>query len=924
MNAPATPTTPTATPTATRRCAYCDKQGLALLPVRYTLAPDDLKMPPLPAALLAQDSQPTPVIGPYRAITRQLRAGFLYVFDEKRNEWHKYLITEDGYYLRQAQVVDTTPPLRLSAQAASSAAALPPARQCLAPPCNDPGHREIASCITLRSPKEAGLVWLAFSDVEWTARILQQHASVATRRRHMRCLDVQAWLSGQHPHAQPLTQLAQTVAEYAPTLNANHFSSSAQPYTFRSNMTVGLLVAATQAQGTHPDNTRYAPLILAIDDPVGVCADLAARMDERIQHFLDAPQPVRHYKNFTPRRADLLAISATIEQLHQGIDQAAEDMMIQAARNSTNRFEVQGNLEENDYWARRPKDPARQYDYDMAWFRRQEERARRIEAGLYADPKDIENYQKVLWADYTGKFRHTDWQNWQKTFQTDLHTFSQRDIAPLGQMHRAWLTSTHMFNHMDCNYDDSDARSGRAYTTTLALCTAGTQNATDCLAQYTQWLDGSLTDKTNLLMRALVFNHSAQASHLASVLAQAQSRAREQARYLVRSPATLALPWDGLIGGFASIFGDLARDEAYLPLAFLFGGQSGAFSQHLNRLDGRISQTLLAWGVVHRTPIVSLEITGTIDEFEKMLNTALQYNLTETRIMGPMDMRQLRPTLQRRIEQHTRTGRIAGNPTEKPMVKRFNYALTEDVFKMVNEDSVLKNLPLEEKIDYVLKRVRTPQDVTRTELLRSSNTWKGTTLSFGLGLGALLFQQAALHQMEAGQPKAMMHQAREISWRMEAMQLFIFQSANDLVSKTLLLVNNLTRKTADELVMFFAKGFEYAAKLVGTAALGIGVWFDIANAWDAWHAGKPGLVMAYTASAAVGVGLALAMWFSWTGVGLILTAAMIGLGFLIAWLQTNRFQDWLERGYWGSIQNTEQFYINAETELKQFTLAGEG
>ncbi|WP_343124361.1 toxin VasX [Xanthomonas oryzae] len=45
-------------------------------------------------------------------------------------------------------------------------------------------------CITVKDAARATKVWLGFSDVTWTAAVLQKHADAAYRQAHMRCLDI--------------------------------------------------------------------------------------------------------------------------------------------------------------------------------------------------------------------------------------------------------------------------------------------------------------------------------------------------------------------------------------------------------------------------------------------------------------------------------------------------------------------------------------------------------------------------------------------------------------------------------------------------------------------------------------------------------------------------------------------------------------
>ncbi|OLI61812.1 toxin VasX, partial [Xanthomonas oryzae] len=72
--------------------------------------------------------------------------------------------------------------------------------------------------ITVKDAARATKVWLGFSDVTWTAAVLQKHADAAYRQAHMRCLDIAQWRAGgQLQHVSDFAELASRVAEYATT-----------------------------------------------------------------------------------------------------------------------------------------------------------------------------------------------------------------------------------------------------------------------------------------------------------------------------------------------------------------------------------------------------------------------------------------------------------------------------------------------------------------------------------------------------------------------------------------------------------------------------------------------------------------------------------------------------------------------------------
>lgn len=204
--------------------------------------------------------------------TRVLRSGYLYLYDEARRRWSAYFITEGAYF---------TP--------FEPGQPFPRALAATRGPCERKGHAELASCITIPSPRQATLVWLAFSDVEWTPKVLKLHQDAGYRARHMHRLDVARALQAP-PAGEPvraLSRVAETMAEYCPDTLGRAFGFSPHPWQTR----------AAQAQGMVDAAEKLMPgkgLVVALNDPAGMAAELAALMKANAEHFLDQGKRRRH------------------------------------------------------------------------------------------------------------------------------------------------------------------------------------------------------------------------------------------------------------------------------------------------------------------------------------------------------------------------------------------------------------------------------------------------------------------------------------------------------------------------------------------------------------------------------------------------------------------------------------------------------
>lgn len=80
------------------------------------------------------------------------------------------------------------------------------------------------------------------------------------------------------------------------------------------------------------------------------------------------------------------------------------------------------------------------------------------------------------------------------------------------------MTSPAMVAQFERNHDGKDPHAGIAYAKTMQLCIGSTQDKAACFDLYTQWLEGDVQDKENLLLRALILNLDKTAGDIASAM----------------------------------------------------------------------------------------------------------------------------------------------------------------------------------------------------------------------------------------------------------------------------------------------------------------------------------------------------------------------------------------------------------------------
>lgn len=571
-----------------QECQACDLVDLAILPLRYALAwngddvPGDHRAPTLSDKFSA--SYPDLGQVPAHYTLRLLRASYLYVFDEQANEWTAYEVDEAGY-LKPFDFFGKAPPPNTG---------LPHAI-----PCGRRAGQAMARCIKVRDPKQASRVWMAMTDTAWTEAVKQRHQDASYRKRHMRCIDVSQWVDGgtAQSHAAELGKVFKQVAEYALAAPERSFvdteyldsqsnqlgiSKTFQPVRARYSMALidspyslasadkgdflGLLWDKTPDA---PPPTPVAPMMVALEDPAGVAAELGAMMNGRLQALLNQKERLRP-----------LAVSAAIGQMREAVGQQHVYDAIELAD--------QGNNRQRDYIAQRTGSPALFADA----------------AALTLSAADLKSIRDKSWDSYAAKYKTGAQQAWQQQHEVDLAKLDKNVIAPLAQAHAQLLQSTGLRNHLACNYDPAHPHSGAGYQAVVTRCLAGTQDKTPCAELYQQWLRGDITDRNNLILRAYALN----LDEIADKVAEAAGSAGKLGE----------LPWDPLIGLYAQAGERIGQNGLTGNVATLIENTVGPFATLIGTMvDGTVSaglHALTALGVGADRPLQWVSTQATTRE----------------------------------------------------------------------------------------------------------------------------------------------------------------------------------------------------------------------------------------------------------------------------------------------------------------------
>lgn len=469
-----------------KACAVCDQQGLALMPLRYAVAQPATHSAPAIQAPFGEglESVPLPADNAHYTV-RHLRGGYLYVFNEVRGEWKAYVVTEDAY-LVEYDIHDKTPP---NPEGAS--------------PCSRMAQSAASRCVMISDADRAGAVWLGFSDVAWTERVLKRHHQQAFREKHMRRIDIGDWARSQgqsvQSHLAALSTARQSVAEYH--MPAEQEEAYADPLSLPGTSLKGVTVWRYKAfnyspQDFHNCHDELASFLasaqrsgkgvpaamVALMDPVGITLEVNALALGRVEQF--ERQDDRDWKKAT---------STAIQGLRQMLEEDAVATALQ--RHQSQRYATVEGM---------PLYPE--------WSEADRERNDLIFSSL--SPAQEQKARTDAWARYIDNYREADRIEFEEQLQVDLEHFMQATVTPLVQAVASWYWGEPFRQSMLCNHDAEEWDSGLCFTTLVTSCLTGLTGHALIIDKVVEDLRGRYSDVDNLTMRALVLNNNRIAERL--------------------------------------------------------------------------------------------------------------------------------------------------------------------------------------------------------------------------------------------------------------------------------------------------------------------------------------------------------------------------------------------------------------------------
>ncbi|PQQ30957.1 hypothetical protein C6H64_07890 [Photorhabdus luminescens] len=277
-------------------CWMCESTGPALLPVRYTVVPDNVS-----ETLPVWAEMPEPSAPGYHYALRALRQGFLYVYYANSGlfepeSWDAWSVSEDG-----ALWQNLSAPFGVLPQKTSD--------------CYVPTHQSAnVEFIALRDIALRQETWLAFSPSMWSQETIKYyHNNRAAREKRMQCVKPWQWRgvpegvgiaqatvenlngvidyclgdndSGKYvlPCNRKVSRISRTLEE-APYYEIYHGAlrpkSTLYPWSSKRAGCADITVRAMQKRGLAKDGTPVSPVLIALHDPIGIAHELAGWSDD--------------------------------------------------------------------------------------------------------------------------------------------------------------------------------------------------------------------------------------------------------------------------------------------------------------------------------------------------------------------------------------------------------------------------------------------------------------------------------------------------------------------------------------------------------------------------------------------------------------------------------------------------------------------
>jgi hypothetical protein len=832
----------------TKSCNMCEKDGLLILPVRYAAAATTNVHDLGPIASLVMPKSHfgagVTTVASQKAsyFLRSVRKGFIHVYYQSQNKWQIYGVTTEGYVFNYPLDADL------------------PETQEKAFNCQQTGHKELARCISIDQPKKAGKVYLAFSDVRWSASVRKRFEANedGCRDKRMQAFDALAWSSGNHSqaHAQTIGHVAEYVLEYKAGMTNEQRPIS--PFRFRS--LAGEADGLKQVMDAHEKGNG---LFFALWDAAGVTQELNA------EHLAGMGKAMQPYERG-------MWTASAIGGLQETVEQEAEESEEAAAT------QLEGQTYEN-YAVYSLFDGGKRAQAEVDAIEKQKE-------------AEMGTVKKDAWTPYQNHYSPGALADFRKKMSDGLKAVEDSTLTPLANDHAAWLKSPQLGAVFAWDYHEDDPVSGVKYTELFHACIVSSGDRVAVLNAVTDWANGKVTDRDNLLLRSLVINHKPSAEKVAEASHFPLIELRETLAKLIE----LNHSADEVLEKHGS--GWVAR--AAKAVAGVVHELTGPVASYIAK-KGDVAGTRVLVASLSARPklqIIYKPVEGTANQWVTYMARQIYDQMPAK---NRPSMRDLKSNLRKVFIEKK------GAPLK---VQQFIVLDTDEMTKLVASGN---SKSAEAVFAPGNKAVLTEENITEAFLPKFNRFSQGNV---AYGVVGILFN--AVNWMVASNElkKASAQNATELWWKWLS-SVVAFTSGSVQTSGYAVKSYGKLLDEASELAQAcarYGKILEVAGRWAGAAAGVVGAWFDFQQAKEFFQARHGGLMVLYATSALANLLMCVAVIAEATFWAIILLIAVIAIGLVIQWKKKRELQEWLSKCYFGTEEKEKQY---SETdERKQFAL----
>lgn len=466
-------------------CQFCNKEGLMLLPLRYSIAAHtsiaarpEADFPPLASLLPLSFNNDKPLQTAAYTI-RMLRQGYLYVLSLRLGQWvwdSCWVVNAAGYIMAMPQHSPLPPP---------------------AFNCDQARHGVNASMIAIQQPAQVSELRLLFIPDPLTPAMLEKIRSSNELRQMLQCFQPR-------PMNQPDTlkpaDLDKAVAEFrsvrqarklAPLFNQHLHPFFGQHIDMVQNVPYAY---GSRLQAITEELERQQGMVVVLHDPIGITQELNQWRNSAIEPLNKKMQSkvAPFYGDYTHEQ--LMNIINTVDTLEEQIrEQRTQDYVAQARRLQE---AIKRGLPPRPGNKYQPAIPPVGIHPEIAIHGPDSERRYRTQAAPYAD-EAWKKYQQLL-LDKSVYHQTRDEVNHIANHCNQANRIRYTDL-------QQWLESVALHNSL-CFYDDKDVNNGICHAAQVGLCIHGINST----PSGQRWLHRQAKYKTlnrhSLLLNALVLN----------------------------------------------------------------------------------------------------------------------------------------------------------------------------------------------------------------------------------------------------------------------------------------------------------------------------------------------------------------------------------------------------------------------------------